>query len=40
MSLICLPSTQYASTLAWILDEKYESVVPFAGFSSYVLFIE
>lgn len=26
------PSTQYGSTLARILDEKHESVVPFADF--------
>ena len=35
----CLLSAQYVSTLAWILDEKHESVVPFEGFSSWVLFI-
>lgn len=34
-----LLSAQSASTLARILDEKHESVVPFEGFSSWVLFI-
>lgn len=40
MSLFCLPLVQYASTLVWILDEKHESVVPFAGFNSWMLLIE
>lgn len=40
MSLVCLPSAQYASIPARTLDEKHESGVPFAGFSSSVLFVE